>query len=156
MKEAKIVEKLKKQLQKKLAIIEEKNKALMDHQRKANEGEKKLLELLEEVSKIFELETKVKELEKIVASRDDNVAARDKALLVYQRDIERCKATTVRAVEDYNSLEAFQEEVAEASDEAFDYEFVNCKSLLKKLFSDLDLSNITQEMAIQLMSNTPI
>ncbi|KAG1347918.1 hypothetical protein COCNU_06G017470 [Cocos nucifera] len=45
MKEAKIIEELKKQLQEKLATIKEKNKALMDHQRKANERKKRLLEL---------------------------------------------------------------------------------------------------------------
>ncbi|KAG1363755.1 hypothetical protein COCNU_11G005820 [Cocos nucifera] len=67
MKEAKIFEELKKQLQEKLAIIKEKNKVLIDHQRKANEGEKRLLELQHEVSKIFELETKVEEREEMVA-----------------------------------------------------------------------------------------
>ncbi|KAG1368378.1 putative beta-galactosidase 7-like [Cocos nucifera] len=56
VKEVKIIEELKKQLQKKLVIIKEKNKALIDHQRKANEGEKKLLELQQEDSKIPELE----------------------------------------------------------------------------------------------------
>ncbi|EHA8587370.1 hypothetical protein COCNU_scaffold001984G000020 [Cocos nucifera] len=44
-KEAKLTEGLKKQLQEKLVKIKEKNKALLDHQRKANEEEKRLLEL---------------------------------------------------------------------------------------------------------------
>ncbi|KAG1331161.1 putative beta-galactosidase 7-like [Cocos nucifera] len=74
-KEAKIVKELMKQLQEKLAIIMEKNKALMDHQRKANEREKRLLELQQEVSKIFELETRMKKLKKMVSSQDDAVAA---------------------------------------------------------------------------------
>lgn len=78
----------------------------------------------------------MKELEAIMASQDDTVAARDKALLMYQRDIERCKAATTRAVEDYKSLEAFQQKVTEASKKAFDCGFANCKSLVKKLFSD--------------------
>ncbi|KAG1338609.1 hypothetical protein COCNU_04G009150 [Cocos nucifera] len=82
-KEAKVVEELKKQLQKKLAIIKEKNKGLMDYQKKANEGEKRLLKLQPEVSKILKLEAKVKEVEEMVSSRDDMVVVRDKTLLVY-------------------------------------------------------------------------
>lgn len=45
IKKAKFIEELKKQLQKKLTIIQDKNKALIDDQRKTNEIKKKLLEL---------------------------------------------------------------------------------------------------------------
>ena len=41
----------------------EKNKSLLDLQRKVNKGEDKLLELPRKVSKISELEKKMKELE---------------------------------------------------------------------------------------------
>ena len=48
------------------------------------------------------------------------VVARDKALLIYQRDIERWKVAATGAVEDYKSSEAFREEATEASGEIFD------------------------------------
>ncbi|KAG1362797.1 hypothetical protein COCNU_10G010160 [Cocos nucifera] len=134
MKEAKISKELKKQLQQKLAIIKEKNKVLMDHQRKANEGEKRLLELQQKVSKFFELETRLKELEEMVAFRDDTVAAWDKALLVYQRDAERLKVVAARAVEGYKFSDAFQEEVTEASGETFNCTFKTARVWLENSF----------------------
>ncbi|KAG1334316.1 hypothetical protein COCNU_03G004350 [Cocos nucifera] len=153
-KKAKVIEELKKQLQEKLATVKKKNKVLMDHQRKANEREKRLFKLQQEVSKIPELEAKVKELEEMVSSQDDMVAAQDKTLLVYQRDVERLKAAADRAVEDYKSSEAFHEEVTEALGKAFDCGFNNYGSLVGKLFPNLDLSGVTQEIGLPLLSKT--
>ena len=97
----------------------------------------------------------MKELETIVASRDDTMAAQDKAFLVYQRDIERCKAAAVRVVGEYKFSKTFQEEVMKVFEKAFDCRFTNYKSLVKKIFLDLDLSSLTQEAVIQLISETP-
>ncbi|KAG1334130.1 hypothetical protein COCNU_03G002490 [Cocos nucifera] len=112
-KEAKVVEVLKKQLQEKFNEIKEKNKTLMDHQKKIHKGEKRLLELQQEISRILDLETKVVE---------------------------------------YKSFEAFEEEVTEALGEAFDNGFNICKSLVGKFFSNLNLSDITQEAGLALAS----
>ncbi|EHA8588051.1 hypothetical protein COCNU_scaffold004014G000010 [Cocos nucifera] len=80
-KEAKLFEGLKKQLEEKLAKIKEKNKVLLDLQRKANEGEERLLELQQEASKVPDLEAKVKGLKEVVSSQDSMLATHDKALM---------------------------------------------------------------------------
>ena len=96
MKEEKLATRLKKQLQEKLNNIAEKNKPLLDLQRKVNEEEDKLLELQREISKILELETKMKGK---VTFQDEMLAVRDKALMTYQRDLEYWKDAANGAVE---------------------------------------------------------
>ncbi|KAG1355194.1 hypothetical protein COCNU_07G013060 [Cocos nucifera] len=93
--EAKLFKGLKKHLGKKLVEIKEKNKALLDLQRKANEGEERLLELQQETSKVSNLKAKVKGLEEVVSSQDSTLTTYDEALMVYQRDLEHWKATAM-------------------------------------------------------------
>ena len=68
IKEVKLTEGLKRQLREKLTEIKEKNKALLDLQRKANERDERLLELQQKVSKIPNLEAKVKKLEETIST----------------------------------------------------------------------------------------
>ncbi|EHA8589130.1 hypothetical protein COCNU_scaffold008160G000020 [Cocos nucifera] len=53
---------------------------------------------------------------------------------------------------EYKSSEDFIKEVTEASVEAFDSGFNSCKDLVEKLFSNLDLSGITEEAGLILAS----
>ncbi|KAG1358604.1 hypothetical protein COCNU_08G000500 [Cocos nucifera] len=149
-KEEKTTTGLKKQLLKKLNEMAEKNKTLLDLQGKVNKGEEKLLELQREVSRIPDLETKIKELEGTVTSRDEMLAARDMALLTYQRDLEHWKTTIGHAMEENKSSKDFAEEVIEATGEAFKSGFNSYKDLVRKYFSNLDLSGIVMEALLAL------
>ena len=46
-------------------------------------------------------------------------------------------------MKEYKSSEAFEEEVMEASGEAFDSGFTSYKDLIGRLFPNLDLSGVT-------------
>ena len=69
----------------------------------------------------------------------------DEALVSYQRQLNKDKERMSRIIEDYKNSDTFQDEVKEASDGAFNYGFLSCRSLIIKLFPNFDLSKVTME-----------
>ena len=76
----------------------------------------------------------------------------DVALLSYQKQLDKDKECMLKVIEDYKTLDAFQDEVMKASEGAFDYGFLSCRNLIIKLFPNLDLSKVTVEAALAVAS----
>ena len=58
-----------------------------------------------------------------------------------------------RIIEDYKNSDTFQDDVTEASKGAFNYGFLSYRSLIIKLFPNLDLSKVTINAAIEVISD---
>ena len=59
-------------------------------------------------------------------------------------------------MEEYKFSEDFVEEVTEATGEAFESRFNNCKGLVEKLFFNLDLSGITMKVGLTLTAGMEV
>ena len=122
-------------------IIKERNQNALDMQRRVNELEDKVAKLREFGKKNVELEIKLKESDRTIINLDTKIS-----LLNRKIDIEKEKDS--KTIEVYKSLEAFQDELIESSEGAFDYNFLICRKLVMKLSFDLDLIKITIDAAL--------